>query len=250
MVISCGPNGQGSLGGHAHNDKLSFELCIDGEDIFIDPGTGVYTSNPHLRNYLRSAVAHSTLRLANKHSISEVSDFFILHDNSTTQVFKWEELEHQVVLFVKKTDKEVPKSDPFAVEQFFFYIKSMRAFIVWFRSDHQTGSPVILRLTLAPGLSTQRDEEATIKITARNCSRKALASVIAVGNPPDIRIVPALYSGQYGSVQDAIAIEYAWPSSKLYCGLIMLAGWEAAQRKDLWPLKERLYKELASWTLG
>ena len=29
-VVSCGPNGQNGIGGHTHNDKLSFELCING----------------------------------------------------------------------------------------------------------------------------------------------------------------------------------------------------------------------------
>jgi len=63
MVISCGPNGQGGRGGHAHNDKLSFELCVSGEDIIVDPGTYVYTSNPVWRNILKNAYFHNTLSL-------------------------------------------------------------------------------------------------------------------------------------------------------------------------------------------
>jgi hypothetical protein len=33
MAISCGLAGQSGIGGHSHNDKLSFELCIDAEDV-------------------------------------------------------------------------------------------------------------------------------------------------------------------------------------------------------------------------
>lgn len=42
-IMSCGPNSQNGNGGHAHNDKLSFELMLNGKDIIIDPGTFVYT---------------------------------------------------------------------------------------------------------------------------------------------------------------------------------------------------------------
>jgi hypothetical protein len=45
---------------HLQDDALSIELCIDGHDIFVDPGTGVYTSNPNVRNQMRSRSHHST----------------------------------------------------------------------------------------------------------------------------------------------------------------------------------------------
>jgi hypothetical protein len=57
--ISCGPNG--GDGWHAHNDKLSFELVIDGRDIVVDPGTYVYTSHPEERNKFRSTGYHNTV---------------------------------------------------------------------------------------------------------------------------------------------------------------------------------------------
>ncbi len=58
--ISCGPNGQGGLGGHAHNDKLSFELAIGGVALVVDPGSPAYTSDPELRNEYRSTRRHNT----------------------------------------------------------------------------------------------------------------------------------------------------------------------------------------------
>lgn len=60
VSIACGPNGTGGSGTHGHNDKLSLEVCIDGIRIVADPGTGRYTSDPHLRNRLRGTAHHAT----------------------------------------------------------------------------------------------------------------------------------------------------------------------------------------------
>ncbi len=58
LSVRCGPIGQNGNGGHAHNDQLAVELNIDGEDWIADPGTGVYTASPPLRDAYRSARAH------------------------------------------------------------------------------------------------------------------------------------------------------------------------------------------------
>ena len=58
LLIRCGEIGQDGIGGHAHNDQLSFELNYAGEDIVVDPGTYLYTPFPELRNKYRSVAAH------------------------------------------------------------------------------------------------------------------------------------------------------------------------------------------------
>jgi hypothetical protein len=61
VSVRCGHVGQNGNGGHAHNDQLSMEFCIDGIPFFVDPGTYVYTSNPESRNFFRSTISHTTL---------------------------------------------------------------------------------------------------------------------------------------------------------------------------------------------
>ncbi len=58
LAIRCGPVGQNGNGGHAHNDQLSIELSIDGENWISDPGTYLYTAIPEKRNEYRSVNAH------------------------------------------------------------------------------------------------------------------------------------------------------------------------------------------------
>jgi hypothetical protein len=62
-LAECGGVGQLGNGGHGHNDTLSFVLCVDGREIVTDPGTGVYTPDPGLRNLLRATRSHSTVEV-------------------------------------------------------------------------------------------------------------------------------------------------------------------------------------------
>lgn len=61
LMVTSGPKGQAGRGGHAHNDVLSFELNVDGEDIIVDPGTYCYTDDREGRNRFRSVLSHNTL---------------------------------------------------------------------------------------------------------------------------------------------------------------------------------------------
>lgn len=50
------------MGGHAHNDLLSFTLAVNGIEFIVDPGSGEYTGKPKLRNALRCTGSHATVR--------------------------------------------------------------------------------------------------------------------------------------------------------------------------------------------
>ena len=59
LAVCATPLGQSNHGGHTHNDKLGYELWIDGHDIARDPGTYLYTPIPGIRNEFRSIKAHN-----------------------------------------------------------------------------------------------------------------------------------------------------------------------------------------------
>jgi len=90
MIISCGPNGQNGNGGHCHNDKLSFELCRNGQDVIVDPGTYVYTPKPAWRNKFRSVLYHNTVMIDDKEQ-NRFSDknLFQTENNAITKCWKW-----------------------------------------------------------------------------------------------------------------------------------------------------------------
>jgi hypothetical protein len=61
VALRSGPYGQNGVGGHAHNDQLSVVVHAGGRPLIIDPGTGVYTSDPVVRDRFRGTAAHATL---------------------------------------------------------------------------------------------------------------------------------------------------------------------------------------------
>ena len=75
FIGNSGPLGLRPLGGHGHADALSFWLSIDGQPIFIDPGTYLYHSGGKWRDYFRSTSAHNTLKVDSLDQATIVSDF-------------------------------------------------------------------------------------------------------------------------------------------------------------------------------
>jgi hypothetical protein len=98
LVIRCGDTGLGGLGGHSHNDQLSFELSFGQQPLVIDPGTYLYTADPDARNLFRSTAFHSTLQIGR----AEQNEFlrqtlFALPDRTRAKALVWEPNGNQVV---------------------------------------------------------------------------------------------------------------------------------------------------------
>lgn len=128
MVISCGPNGQGDRGGHAHNDKLSFELCVNGKDVIVDPGTYVYTSDPNLRNLFRSTKYHNTISF-NGIEQNKLRGVFTLSNDAKSRCLYFGEKD-EIIKFVgevKYKNKEVSSE--------FFLDKKNKSLIVNIKSN-------------------------------------------------------------------------------------------------------------------
>jgi len=130
-IISCGPNGQNGKGGHCHNDKLSFELCINGKDIIVDPGTYVYTSLPEWRNKFRSTACHNTVIIDEKEQnrFAENNLFFTEND-SIIEIEKWKTFEEYDILEVVYNKQKRIKDSITHCRQFIFNKKEKQLEIV------------------------------------------------------------------------------------------------------------------------
>jgi len=91
MFVSAGPNGLYGRGGHCHNDKLAFELEVDGEDFFVDPGCYVYTPEPSTRQLFRSTCYHNTLQVdGEEQNRLYLEEVFFAEDDARVKVLKFE----------------------------------------------------------------------------------------------------------------------------------------------------------------
>jgi hypothetical protein len=59
----CQPIGVNRLGPHKHNDWLSFDLCLNGQPIIIDPGTYCYTGNLEMRRMFALIKPHGEAKV-------------------------------------------------------------------------------------------------------------------------------------------------------------------------------------------
>ncbi|HEX8968951.1 MAG TPA: alginate lyase family protein [Chloroflexota bacterium] len=63
MLVDAGEIGMRGIGGHGHNDVLSFDLWAGGAGVLVDSGTFTYSADPAARQALRSTAAHNALRV-------------------------------------------------------------------------------------------------------------------------------------------------------------------------------------------
>ncbi len=110
---------------HFHDDKLSFELMIDGKDIVTDPGSYMYTPFPEIYNHFKSSKAHHSIivennkqgflyKLSNKNRYPQI-DIVGLNTNS---------------IFIQVKTKDILKQRKFTIEESRVVIESFcnRAF--------------------------------------------------------------------------------------------------------------------------
>lgn len=77
LLISANESQNYGMGGHTHNDMLSFVLYIGTHPVILDPGSGTYTSDPVLRNILRNTGSHSTVKIhGEEQRISNKAELF------------------------------------------------------------------------------------------------------------------------------------------------------------------------------
>ena len=91
-LVRCGDTGVHGVGGHAHNDQLSFELCAGSTPLIEDPGTGTYYEDEATRLRFRSTGFHATMRIdgAEQNPLPPWPRF-PLGDRSQAEATAWEE---------------------------------------------------------------------------------------------------------------------------------------------------------------
>jgi hypothetical protein len=104
VAVVCHRIGVNGVGPHKHNDWLSFELCVNGQPIIIDPGTYCYTGDIQARRQFRSTVSHNTVVVDRTEQIPiHDCDFGLMSPVGESRVLLWESNEEVVLLEAEHT---------------------------------------------------------------------------------------------------------------------------------------------------
>lgn len=82
--------GFGSIAAHGHADALSFQLFVDGQPIFVDPGTYIYHCDLNSRNAFRKTGNHNTVMIESKDQ-SEMLGAFLWGKRAECKLISYED---------------------------------------------------------------------------------------------------------------------------------------------------------------
>lgn len=194
--VSTGAKG----GTHTHPDALSFDLSFGGEDYIVDPGTYVYTSNPSLRNRLRSTTNHSTVVIDNLNQ----TDF------DETNVFVQTNYIEGRILSVNEPAKAITGSYQFNngcvsyshKRTFEIYgNKVLITDIIECAGTHE----ILLNYHIATEISIESDG----RIVTLDASKGQAVFMVKTGNRiVEPQIVDSLFSPSYGILQNSKLLQY------------------------------------------
>ncbi len=91
VFVDAGPVGMAGRGGHGHNDCLSFEACLMGRRLIVDPGAYVYTADWQARNRFRATAAHNTPEVDGQeiNRMPRPEWLWVLTDDAKPEVRHW-----------------------------------------------------------------------------------------------------------------------------------------------------------------
>ncbi len=98
VMVDAGDIGMGGMGGHGHNDILSFEYWANNESVIVDSGTYAYTFDVQARQEFRSMRSHNVVIVDGKEIARFVGLWLIVSDSTNPRVFEWSSNAAQDVL--------------------------------------------------------------------------------------------------------------------------------------------------------
>jgi hypothetical protein len=223
VAVDLGPIGQNGLGGHAHNDTLSFELFASGRTWIQDPGTYVYTADYKARNLFRSTSFHNTIDFSGyEQNRFDSTSLFSLKNESTPRLLSWhDDSDLGIHLMGELQDTKYPRM---TYRRSFFLDPAERSLMI---TDVMSGQNSIRRVVLhfAPGLSIHKLEEPYLGIRLMDSAMRNVWLYSISSGTTKLQISDGWISDGYGDCQPGkvVYFEFVEPQHEM---MIMLPGGE------------------------
>lgn len=212
LAIDAGSNGQNSMGGHAHNDTLSFVLHTHGQTWIVDPGMYCYTGDYDARNRFRSTAFHNTVAVNGEEQIpfsSSHRDIFRLPDRIHPKVIHWSSND-EYDLFIGE-HYGYTRLQPSVVHRRTVFFDKLR--VVWIVHDQLFGRVrhcCITYLHFPPNLDLQPLVEPEVGVVARSEIDTTLSLVALGDGPSTLTIREGSISPGYGLQQASSVVAWEW----------------------------------------
>jgi len=219
VMFNCNPLGTNGVGTHKHNDLLSLEMQLGGEDILVDPGCFLYTSDPQAYNRFRCTISHSTVRIDQTEQNRPIpGKLFCLHPDSRLHVSE-SEIGQPVERVVGEHNGYGRLPDPVRHRR---EVRHNRPQQAWLIIDHLSSCAGRSRchrlewtLVFAPHCSLHRDQGGWHVVTSTQRfwleGPRLSASGRAIEIHPEIEreeVAP-----QYGVIRPTSVLRWAWEGS-------------------------------------
>ncbi len=202
----------GYKGGHTHNDQLSFELSINGLQIFIDRGTYTYTAEPGMRDMFRSTRMHNVLQL-NDFEQNTSYGSFAMNDKTQTEIRKATDcyFEGLHVGYCKQGHTKLAYTRKFSLKDNCLIIEDLM-------NNADIDDFIRIYFHLSPGLEASYYDDG---IEIRH-NRKKICNLKYDSSKYDAEIINEKHSPSYGVLVDAycITIKYFLKNNDYFKSII------------------------------
>lgn len=202
IIISNCPNGQGGQGGHNHNDKLSFELSVEGDDVIVDPGVYVYTSNPEYRNKFRATKYHNTIEVDGKEQNLLGDNLFRMEGNADTYLKDIKENEEVIDITLSHDGYRRLKGD-IVHSRRFIYSKIKKELNIKDKISGKGEHNISLNLHFSKEIEIKETDTKKFAVFHQNLSSPIY---IKISNFDDVSLGKGYVSREYGRKDEAVVI--------------------------------------------
>lgn len=169
---------RGETGSHIHNDILSFELAMSGQDFIVDPGSYVYTADLKSRNRFRRTRAHNTVMIDQQEQNPISADPFEMEQVGDLIVQQWSANEQ--IVFQAEHDCYARLRCAIVHDRRFVFDKRDRTLLIEDKFHGRGNHELEWNFHLAPEIKVwvkeEKAERKEIILIGQNCSLVLSAS--------------------------------------------------------------------------
>ena len=204
LLFNASNSGLRGRGSHGHNDALSVEVSACGTAFIVDPGSYVYTADPHERHLFRSTAYHSTVQVdeTEQNSIDEKTPF-VIGDEAHPRLIEWAPGE-KTDLVIAEHDGYRRLSQPVTHRRAVRFDKRHRNWLVEDSFNGEGEHEFSFRFHFAPGLISTARPDGIVEVLDQDKGARLLISARGLNTEP--RFESRFSSSDYGNKQPSQSV--------------------------------------------